>query len=880
MHDEAAQDALAYYRTQCDELGGRVLRLQEELLEVRREAQRNRTLAIVVQQIHAFAQQIKDSDTYAEALGTQLLMLLVERLQIDVAALLRIDKTEPAYRIAQAIGVGPATRLSLAKKPPGSNARLPADHPVCTSAGLTEALWIETPPVQWALLLGSRRKATTIRRGLDPADSVVAESAIKVYDGLLDRQAALRALRNSEARYRVLFESAQDAVVVLDLRGQRILDINRRGLDLFAGSPADLHRRLPHQWTVTPDAVRWRTIWKQTLKGRAQLEECQLRRADGRIVWTEINLKRIDARPGVLLGVVRDISRRKAAEDELHRLQERLQLALEGAEVGLYDVDLNTGQVVYDDRFLRILGAGREQAPKTVDQWWQSIHPDDLPSVQRIANEPLSGARNKVELEYRLRHTSGEWVWVLDRGKGFDHDSAGKPRRAAGTCLDITERKLSEASIHRLAFFDPLTDLPNRRLFLDRLTNTQAAAQRNGHIGAVLFLDLDRFKQVNDARGHVVGDLLLQEVANRLQSLLRGEDTVARFGGDEFIILLPNLSDNQGDASRFALLTAEKIRLSLSEPVDLADGAISAESSIGITLLDGRAVSVHDILREADTALYRAKESGRDCIRFFESSMQRAAEARFNLEAELRHALEQRHLTLYYQPQVDASEHLIGAEALLRWIHPTKGMIAPGTFIPFAEETSLILPIGRWVLTEACGFLKRLDESGQRLRVSVNVSPRQFRETDFVNQVRHALESDGIPPERLALELTEGVIIEDVQGTVLKMHELKRLGVKLSIDDFGTGYSSLTYLKQLPIDELKIDRSFIQDVCTDSSDAALVEAILSVCRHLGVAAIAEGVETAEQLHFLRARNCGAYQGYYFGMPLCAETFLDSLDLST
>ncbi len=464
----------------------------------------------------------------------------------------------------------------------------------------------------------------------------------------------------------------------------------------------------------------------------------------------------------------------------------------------------------------------------------------------------------------------------MDRGKGFDWDEAGRPRRAAGTCVDITERKINEESIHRLAYYDPLTDLPNRRLFLDRLANAQAAAKRRGHHGAMLFMDLDHFKHINDARGHEAGDHLLQEAAARLTQLLRKEDTVARLGGDEFVILLANLTCAETEAPQFAQSVAEKIHRAMAVPFHLAEGEFILSTSIGVTLFHGSEVSVHSIIREADTALYRAKESGRSCVRFFEASMRLAVEERFDLESELRHVVSREQLCLFLQTQVDAAGHIVGTEALLRWQHPTKGLISPAVFIPLAEETGLIVPIGHWVLHEACRIQARMAASGRALRMSVNVSPRQFRQPDFVAGVQEVLESTGIDPARLVLEITEGVVIEDIQRTIDKMNELKAIGVRLSIDDFGTGYSSLTYLKRLPIDELKIDRSFVRDAPVDSSDAALVDAILSVSRHLRLAVVAEGVETHEQLNFLKARGCDCFQGYLYGMPMPAEAFLQTL----
>ncbi|MBK1648314.1 putative bifunctional diguanylate cyclase/phosphodiesterase [Rhabdochromatium marinum] len=764
MPADTTPEALAYYRQQCDELGARVMQLQEALVQARRDARRDRTLALVVQRIYAFAQTLQDSPEFADQLGEQLLMLFIERLAIDAAALLqRTDTPEPCrFKLTQAIGIKTASSIPVLTEFPANGSLLPGNHPILQATNLEQGFWVELHNSPLSLLLGLRNKPRGQRKQLNPADRQIAEAALSVYSGLLERQ--------------------------------------------------------------------------------------------------------------------RDFSARQQTEKDLRRIQERLDLALEGADVGLYDMNLETGHVACDERFARILGCDPDTTPTSMEEWCQRLHPEDLPNVQHITSAVLDGQRHKIELQYRIRHQSGAWIWLLDRAKGFDPDPSGRPRRAAGSCLNITEQKLSEAAIHRLAYFDPLTDLPNRRLFLDRLTTAQAAAQRHGHIGAVMFLDIDRFKQINDARGHNVGDHLLQKLAARLHSTLRAEDTIARFGGDEFVILLTKLSRDAVEASHYARVVAEKIHRLLSVPFELPEGEINSEISIGITLLRGNEVCFHDLLREADTALYDAKESGRNCTRFFEKSMQQAAEARFNLEGELKHAIDDHQLMLYYQPQVDAQGHLLGMEALLRWRHPSKGMIPPKIFISVAEDTSLILPIGHWVLNEACRFLAQIKRHNRALSLSVNVSPRQFLQTHFVAQVQQALDQSGIPSECLTLELTEGVVIEDIQGTVEKMQDLKALGVRLSIDDFGTGYSSLAYLKQLPIDELKIDRSFIQDVCTDSNDVALVEAILAVCRHLKVAVVAEGVETEEQLQFLRTRHCDLYQGYFFSMPLPTDEFMQTFDL--
>ena len=458
---------------------------------------------------------------------------------------------------------------------------------------------------------------------------------------------------------------------------------------------------------------------------------------------------------------------------------------------------------------------------------------------------------------------SVESRWTLVRGDD------GLPQSILAIDTDITERKAAEQEILQLAFYDPLTLLPNRRLLVDRLQQALLGNARNQNVGALLFIDLDNFKTLNDTLGHDQGDLLLQQAAGRLLASVRSSDTVARLGGDEFVVLLDLNQASLGESAARASIVGEKILAALSEPYQISGKEHHSSSSIGITLFDNLHQSVGELLKRADLAMYQAKAAGRNTMRFFDPEMQAVISARAALEADLRQALQRNELQLHYQPQVDGERRMTGVEALLRWQHPRLGQVPPGNFIALAEESGLILPIGLWVLQTACAQLAlwatRIDAA--HLDIAVNVSVRQFRQANFVSQVMAVLDRSGADPHRLKLELTESLMVDDMEVTIAKMTALKAEGVSFSLDDFGTGYSSLAYLKRLPLDQLKIDQSFVKDVLTDPNDAAIARTVVALGRSLGLSVIAEGVETEPQRSFLARHGCHACQGYLFSRPL-------------
>jgi diguanylate cyclase (GGDEF)-like protein/hemerythrin-like metal-binding protein/PAS domain S-box-containing protein len=458
----------------------------------------------------------------------------------------------------------------------------------------------------------------------------------------------------------------------------------------------------------------------------------------------------------------------------------------------------------------------------------------------------------------------------------------GKATHYVGTSTDIAPRKLAEDRIKHLAYYDQLTQLPNRRLMVDRLDQTQTACARHGRQGALLLIDLDDFKSLNDSMGHGVGDNLLIEVARRLQYCVRDGDTVARLGGDEFVIILGDL-DRAEQAAIQAERIAEKIQARLGEPYVLdivIDGVVTGTcnhncgSSIGIALFHDRSVSTEELLKRADTAMYQAKQAGRQTHRFFDPVMQEAVKLRTLLERDLRRALAEGQFLLYYQPQVNAGGCVIGAEALVRWIHPERGMVEPAEFIPIAEETGLILPLGQWVLEQACHQLTIWANTAgmERLTLAVNVSARQFARPSFVAEVLAIVDRLGVTPDRLKLELTESHLLENAAEVITKMETLKARHVGFSMDDFGTGYSSLSYLKRLPLDQLKIDQSFVRDILSHPSDAAIAKTIVALAQSLGLSVIAEGVETEGQREFLRDNGCATCQGFLFSRPVPLDQF--------
>jgi len=572
-----------------------------------------------------------------------------------------------------------------------------------------------------------------------------------------------------------------------------------------------------------------------------------------------------DGQRKALVVIGRDVTERRAAEAEL-----RIAAAAFDVQEGIMITDANSKIIRVNRAFTRLTGYESEIAIGQSPRFLRSDHHDDL-FYQQMQEKLRQDGFWQGEIWHRCQDGSAQPHWqTISTIKSAD----GTVTHFIGTFSDISQYKEAEAAIHTLAYFDQLTNLPNRRLLLDRLQQALASSLRRKHHGAILFIDLDNFKTLNDTRGHAIGDLLLIEVANRLTTCVRAEDTVARLGGDEFVIMLEGLSEEAQQAGSYAEVVSEKVLDALNKPYLLRGYEHHSTPSIGVSLFLGDAESVEDLLKHADAAMYQAKQSGRNTIRFFDPSMQAALETRILIEHDLRQALPQQQMHLYFQMQVDETRAIIGAEVLLRWDHPERGMVPPAQFIPVAEESGLIVPIGFWVLQVACTQLKRWEQhpGATKLQLAVNVSARQFRQADFVDQVRHVLHQTGANPAMLKLELTESLVLDNVNDTIEKMQLLKSLGVRFSMDDFGTGQSSLAQLKRLPLDQVKIDQSFVRDIAIDPNDAAIVQTIIAMTGTMGLEVIAEGVESETQLEFLQRHGCKQFQGYLFGRPVPLDAF--------
>ncbi len=698
----------------------------------------------------------------------------------------------------------------------------------------------------------------------------------KVTCDITERKRAEEALRDSEERYRLLFESNPNPMWVYDIETLSFLAVNEAAIRHYGYSQEEF-RSMTLQDLRPLENIPLLLERLKTL-GDNQITLWRHRKKDGTIIEVETISRSLmfAGRPARLV-LVNDITQRKQVEEALKKANTRLNYLLNYSPTVIYSLQIEPASsrgpfpITFVSENIRAL-LGYETAECLTDpNWWiNHIHPEDQPHV--LARQATVFYHDFLDYEYRFQHKDGTYRWIHDKIRVV-YNAAGRPIDLVGSWMDITERKQAEEIVRYLAYYDALTGLPNRMLFNDRLTLAIAHARRNKQKLAIMFLDLDRFKTINDTLGYAVGDRLLQGVAERLKNYLRGEDTLARLGSDRFMLLLPGIIQVEDVAK-----IAQKLLEAFKRPFHFGDHELYVAASIGITLYPNDGEDIQTLMKNADTALYRAKEQGRDTYQFYTPSMNATALERLKLENSLRRALEREEFVIYYQPQVSLSTgEIVGVEALVRWQHPDLGMVPPMQFIPLAEETGLIVPLGLWVLREACAQNKAWQKSGlPALCMAVNISARLFKQPDLVETIARILKETQLDPNYLELELTEGTIMENAEAAIKTLHQLKEMGVHLSIDDFGTGYSSLSYLKRFPIDTLKIDRSFVWDITTDPDDAAITVLIINMAHNLGLKVVAEGVETKEQLEFLRSHHCDLFQGYLFSQPISAEAFIKLL----
>ena len=681
-------------------------------------------------------------------------------------------------------------------------------------------------------------------------------------------------LAGREAYLQQILDTSSVAIFLVDMSG-RITQANKRMADMF-GWPLEALEQMEYVALVHPsERDTGRQKMRALLDSAVPAVEVERRywRADHTEFWGHLTGQRFhdaSGRERGLIGVIADITKRRQAEEAL-----RIAATAFESQEGMFVADAAAVILRVNKAFTEITGYAADEAVGKDPRLLKSGQHDAVFYAAMWGSIARTGSWQGEIWNWRK---SGEirpdWLTIT-----AVKNAAGQVSNYVATLMDISSRKTAENEIQNLAFFDPLTRLPNRRLLMDRLEQALAAGARHFRPGALLFVDLDDFKTLNDTLGHDKGDLLLQQAAERLASCTREGDTVARLGGDEFVVLLENLSENATDAATQAETVGEKILVALSQTYQLAGYEHHSTASIGVTLFGEQQETMDEPMKRADLAMYQAKAAGRNTLRFFDPQMQAVVKARAALEMGLREALAKNQLHLYYQAQVTGEHQITGAEVLLRWQHPQRGMVMPGEFIALAEESGLILPLGQWVLENACAQLARWDTQPAmaHLTVAVNVSARQFHQRDFVDQVLAALKRTGANPQRLKLELTESVLVANIDGVITKMSALKEIGVGFSLDDFGTGYSSLSYLKRLPLDQLKIDQGFVRDVLSDPNDAAIAKMVIVLAASLGLAVIAEGVETEAQRLFLASQGCHAYQGYLFSRPLPLQDFVELVE---
>lgn len=669
-----------------------------------------------------------------------------------------------------------------------------------------------------------------------------------------------------------VFDHAHDGIFISD-SNTKIIEVNLAFTAITGCSREMALGRTPEELGFACyDTSFFKNLIKNNVHSGEWRGETWNRRNDSEIYAAWLDIFSVHDDTGLIthyVGLFSDITDRRLAQDDL-----RIAATAFETQEGIFVTDADNVILRVNAAFTKITGYTAEDAVGQTPRLFKSGRQEADFYTALWDEIKLTGT---WQGEIWNKRKNGE-IFPVYKTITAVKDSDGVVTNYVAALTDITMRKAAEAEIQSLAFYDPLTGLPNRRLLLDRINQALVTSARSGKDGAILFIDLDHFKTLNDSLGHAVGDQLLLQVATRLSDCVREGDTVARLGGDEFVVMLEDLSEHTLEAAAQVESVGTKILSALNQTYTLLASTYQSTASVGIALFSDHNQTQDDLLKHADIAMYQAKKAGRNTLRFFDPCMQDAIHSRISLEQELRKALEHDQFRLYYQIQVDREERAIGAEALIRWLHPDRGLISPYNFIPLAEETGLILPMGLWVLATACAQLKawQQNELTSGLTLSINVSAKQFRQADFVAQVQAAVHQHDINPMLLKLELTESILLDHIDDTITTMNALKEIGIRFSLDDFGTGYSSLQYLKRLPLYQLKIDQSFVRDIAIDSSDQAIVRTIIAMAHTLNLNVIAEGVETEEQRRLLVSNGCSHYQGYLFGRPVPIEQFEEAL----
>jgi diguanylate cyclase (GGDEF)-like protein/PAS domain S-box-containing protein len=757
-----------------------------------------------------------------------------------------------------------------------SHGPLPHDAWMRRHRWILALLWLPVPGVAiFESLRGGRLGHTLIEVGIIAAFALLVTTAGFAHATAcwLKEEASdhprvpYRQLQDAMEGYRLLFDSNPHPMWVYDEESLSFLAVNDAAVDRYGYSRDEFLAMTIRDIRPPEDVPALLESVAKKSDGIDRSGTWRHRTKDGTVFNVEITSHALlFAGSRARLVLANDVTERKQAEEAVRAAEERFHSAFDHAPIGMNLLDLDARFIQVNRAFCAITGYREEEL---IGRTCQSItYPEDLEKEAQGMRRMAAGEIEHYQIEKRFVHSAGHPVWAT-ASRSLVRSRDGEPLHLVSQVEDITQRKQSDLMLTHMALHDSLTGLPNRTLALDRLALALARTERHPSSVAVLFLDLDRFKVINDSLGHNLGDQLLVAVAARLREAVRPSDTVARIGGDEFVVVCEDIVGVE-DATRIA----ERIADALSRPFELNDDEVLLATSVGIALSSGPGDTPETLLRDADAAMYRAKETGRNRYEVFDSSMRVEAVERLDLEQALRRALGRSEFRLFYQPVLDMETGtIVGVEALLRWEHPERGLLRPAEFISLAEETGLILPIGKWALQEACRQARRwreADPDRPPLTVAVNLSARQLAQPNVADMVAEALESTGTDPSQVWLEITESILTGDTEATVGALRALKALGVRLSVDDFGTGYSSLLYLKRFPVDTLKVDRSFVAGLGTYPEDTAIVAGVVGLAQTLGLTAIAEGVETEEQRAALRALGCDLAQGYLFGHPEPAE----------